>query len=144
MRTFRLVVPALLACVALSACAETDGPATPTPSGSSAVTGQPTPSAPVPTTPATPDPGTTPRSPTLKPPGGPSIPPQVGATELTGTITGGVEPNCVLLDGYLLIGGPRDVLAVGARVVVTGRVEPGMMTTCQQGTPFVVEGAHRS
>ena len=50
----------------------------------------------------------------------------------------------MLLDGYLLLGGPRDVLTAGARVTVTGRVETGMMTTCQQGTPFVVEGAHRS
>jgi hypothetical protein len=54
-----------------------------------------------------------------------------------------VEPNCLLLDGYLLVGGPRDVLTAGARVTVTGRVEPGMMTTCQQGTPFTVETARR-
>ncbi|MEH1167621.1 hypothetical protein V6V47_19770 [Micromonospora sp. CPCC 205539] len=140
MRTFRLVVPALLLCAALSACGGTDGPATPTPSDSSPVTGQPTPSAPAPTTPG--PPAATP-SPTIKP-GGPSVPPQVGATEITGTIASGVEPNCLLLDGYLLLGGPRDVLAAGARVTVTGRVEPGMMTTCQQGTPFVVEGAHRN
>uniref|UniRef100_UPI001F1E8FCD hypothetical protein n=1 Tax=Micromonospora acroterricola TaxID=2202421 RepID=UPI001F1E8FCD len=99
-------------------------------------------------TPSTPDPGapTTPTAPrpTPKSPGGPTLPPPVGATTLTGTITRGVEPNCVLLDGYLLIGGPRDVLAAGARVTVTGRVEPDTMTTCQQGTPFMVENAHRS
>ncbi|WP_328423555.1 hypothetical protein OG470_11660 [Micromonospora sp. NBC_00389] len=141
MRTLRLVVPALLVCAALSACGETDGPGTPAPSGPSPATGQPSPSAtvPSPSGPATPAPSST-----LKPPGGPTLPPPVGATELTGTITRGVEPNCLLLDGYLLIGGPRDVLTAGARVTVTGRVEPGMMTTCQQGTPFVVEGAHPS
>ncbi|SCE79902.1 hypothetical protein GA0070607_1723 [Micromonospora coriariae] len=142
MRTFRLVVSALVFCSALSACGGTDGPA---PSGSSPATGQPTPSAATPSTgaPTTPTaPGPTPKTP--KPPGGPTLPPPVGATELTGTITPGVEPNCVLLDGYLLIGGPRDVLTAGAKVTVTGRVEPGMMTTCQQGTPFVVEGARRS
>ncbi|MBQ0902941.1 hypothetical protein [Micromonospora sp. U21] len=151
MRTFRLVVSALVVCAALSACGDTDGPATPAPSGSSPATGQPSPSATVPSTPvpstpvpSTPVPGTPTPSSTLKPPGGPTVPPPVGATELTGTITPGVEPNCVLLDGYLLIGGPRDVLRAGAKVTVTGRVEPGMMTTCQQGTPFVVEGAHRS
>ncbi|RLP87339.1 MULTISPECIES: hypothetical protein [unclassified Micromonospora] len=145
MRTFRLVVSALVVCAALSACGGTDGPATPTPSGSSPVTGQPTPPAATPSTgaPTTPTaPSSTPKPPTS--PGGPTVPPPVGATELTGTITPGVEPNCVLLDGYLLIGGPRDVLRAGAKVTVTGRVEPGMMTTCQQGTPFVVEGAHRS
>ncbi|MET8348824.1 MULTISPECIES: hypothetical protein [unclassified Micromonospora] len=141
MRTFRLVVSALVVCAALSACGGTDGPATPTPSGSSPATGQPSPSAAVPPTPG---PVTPTPAPTLKPPGGPTVPPPVGATELTGTITPGVEPNCVLLDGYLLIGGPRDVLTAGAKVTVTGRVEPGMMTTCQQGTPFVVESAHRS
>ncbi|WP_410809801.1 hypothetical protein [Micromonospora sp. 067-2] len=146
MRTFRLVVPALMVCAALSACGGTDGPATPTPSGPSPVTGQPTPTASGPATPGTSTPG--PATPTStgkpKPPGGPSVPPPVGATELTGTITSGVEPNCVLLDGYLLIGGPRDVLAAGARVTVTGRVAPDIMTTCQQGTPFAVETARRS
>ncbi|MFF5177477.1 hypothetical protein ACFY2Q_05560 [Micromonospora sp. NPDC000316] len=133
MRTFRLVVPALVVCAALSACGGTADPAGPgTPS---TATGQPTSVAP--STPATP-------APTLKSPGGPSLPPPVGATEITGTVTPGVEPNCLLLDGYLLIGGPRDVLTSGGRVTVTGRVEAGMMTTCQQGTPFVVEGARRS
>ncbi|MCX5069269.1 hypothetical protein OOJ91_25825 [Micromonospora lupini] len=135
MRTFRLVVPALVVCAALSACGGTDGPATPGPS--STTSGQPTSSAP-----NTPAPATTP-SPPLKSPGGPTVPPPVGATELTGTITAGVEPNCLLLDGYLLVGGPRDVLVPGARVTVTGRVEKGTMTTCQQGTPFVVEAANR-
>lgn len=65
-------------------------------------------------------------------------------TTLTGTITPGVEPGCLLLDGYLLIGGPTDVLRSGARVTVTGRVQPDVMTTCQQGTPFTVESARTS
>ncbi|WP_422738323.1 hypothetical protein ACN263_03165 [Micromonospora sp. WMMD729] len=136
MRTLRLVVPALVVCAALSACGGTDGPAT-TPGGPSATTGQPAPASP--TTPESP---TTP-APPLKSPGGPTVPPPVGGAELTGTITAGVEPNCVLLDGYLLVGGPRDVLTPGATVTVTGRVEKGTMTTCQQGTPFVVESANR-
>ncbi|WP_247676256.1 hypothetical protein, partial [Micromonospora sp. M51] len=89
-------------------------------------------------TPTPPPGGKTPK------PGGPSTPPGVGATTVSGTVQGGVEPGCVLLGEYLLLGGPRDVLTPGARVEVTGRVEPGMMTTCQQGTPFVVESAHRS
>lgn len=61
---------------------------------------------------------------------------------VTGTVTPGVEPGCRLLDEYLLIGGPADVLRDGARVTVTGRVEPDLMTTCQQGTPLRVESAH--
>ena len=64
-----------------------------------------------------------------------------GTTTLTGTIAAGVEPNCLLLDGHLLIiNDPvqRAAAKPGATVTVTGRAEPGMMTTCQQGTPFVV------
>ncbi|MFI6779774.1 hypothetical protein [Micromonospora sp. NPDC050276] len=144
MRTLRLVVPALVVCVALTACGGQGGGGgtpTPTPTGAQSVTSQPTPD-PTPT-PSTIAP-TVPARPKTPKPGGPSTPPGVGATTLSGTVQGGVEPNCVLLDGYLLIGGPRDVLTPGARVEVTGRVEPGMMTTCQQGTPFVVTAAHRS
>ncbi len=79
--------------------------------------------------------------PTKRPPNGPSLPPGPGGDTLTGTVSQGVEPNCLLLDGYLLVGGPRDVLRPGATVTVTGRSQPDMMTTCQQGTPFVVESA---
>lgn len=60
---------------------------------------------------------------------------------LTGSITAGVEPDCLLLDDHLLIIQDPELKSaakVGATVTVTGRVEPGMMTTCQQGTPFVV------
>jgi hypothetical protein len=52
-----------------------------------------------------------------------------------------VESGCLLLRGYLLLGGHRDVLHAGARVRVTGRVAPNAMTTCQQGTPFSVRTA---
>ena len=64
-----------------------------------------------------------------------------GTKTLTGTITAGVEPNCLLLDDHLLIIQDAKLKAAareGATVTVTGRIEPGMMTTCQQGTPFVV------
>ncbi|MBQ1018519.1 hypothetical protein KBX71_11695 [Micromonospora sp. D93] len=144
MRTLRLAVPALALCVALSACGSQGGGGgtpSPTPTGAQPVTSQPTPD---PTTSPETIPPTTPSGGKPPKPGGPSTPPGVGATTLSGTLQGGVEPNCVLLDGYLLLGGPRDVLTPGARVEVTGRVEPGMMSTCQQGTPFVVERAHRS
>ncbi|MEU4470066.1 hypothetical protein [Micromonospora sp. NPDC023888] len=144
MRTIRLAVCALTVCVALSACGSQDagrGNPPPTPTGTQPVTSQPTPD---PTgTPSIVDPAP-PTRPSSPKPGGPSTPPGVRATTLTGTVQSGVEPNCVLLDGYLLLGGPRDVLTPGARVEVTGRAEPGMMTTCQQGTPFVVSNANRS
>lgn len=60
---------------------------------------------------------------------------------LTGTVTAGVEPGCLLLDGYLLVGGDPGVIRAGARITVTGRVVADLMTTCQQGTPFVVRSA---
>ncbi|MEU4679464.1 hypothetical protein [Micromonospora sp. NPDC023737] len=149
MRNLRLAAVALAAVAALSACGGQDGTGTPTTlptsTGASPVTDQPPTPSTSPTDPATPTPpsvSTPPRGTTK--PGGPTLPPPVAGTELTGTIVAGVEANCLLLDGYLLIGGPRDVLAVGARVTVTGRVQRGMMTTCQQGTPFVVEAARRS
>jgi len=71
-----------------------------------------------------------------------TVEPSTGGTKtLTGTITAGVEPNCLLLEDHLLIiNDPQQQSAakVGATVTVTGRVEQGMMTTCQQGTPFIV------
>lgn len=73
-------------------------------------------------------------TPTGKPSGSASI-------EVSGTVVEGVEMGCRLIDQYLLLPGPginRDDLRVGATLTVRGRVERGMMTTCQQGTPFVV------
>jgi hypothetical protein len=58
---------------------------------------------------------------------------------LTGTVVAGVEANCLLLNQYLLVGGDRSKLRAGAKVTVTGRARPDLMTTCQQGTPFQVE-----
>jgi hypothetical protein len=65
-----------------------------------------------------------------------------GSTKtLTGTITAGVEPGCLLLDGHLLIVSDpklKSAAKAGATVTVTGQVQPGMMSTCQQGTPLIV------
>ncbi|PZF83495.1 hypothetical protein [Micromonospora deserti] len=143
MRTLRLAVSALLVCVALGACGGGgDGTSTPTPTGAQPVTDLPTPDSTPTTGPVGPTAPT--QSPAPTRPGGPTKPPPAGDTTLTGVVTAGVEPNCLLLDGYLLIGGPRDVLAAGARVTVTGRAQPDMLTTCQQGKPFVVETARRT
>lgn len=148
MKTPRMALAALVACAALTACGGQDGgdgTPTPTPTGAQPVTSPPNPD---PTASAgdPPSAGPTSSRPTAPPPktGGPTKPPPVGAVELTGTVAAGVEPNCLLLDGYLLLGGPRDVLTPGARVTVSGRVKPDVMTTCQQGTPFMVESARRS
>jgi hypothetical protein len=64
--------------------------------------------------------------------------PPSGEVTVTGTVAEGVEPGCLLLDGYLLVGGDRDKLRPGARVAVTGRVDRGLLSTCQQGVPLVV------
>src|SRR5690242_14808132 len=67
-----------------------------------------------------------------------------GEMTITGTLQEGVEGNCVLLKTpdrlYQLIGGDRSKLqgSTSAKVTVTGRIATGMMTTCQQGTPFQV------
>ncbi|HEX6871704.1 MAG TPA: hypothetical protein VF163_11455 [Micromonosporaceae bacterium] len=55
----------------------------------------------------------------------------------------GVEVGCVLLKAdsgtlYLLLGGDRDMMGHGGRLEVSGTVDPGAMTTCQQGTPLLV------
>jgi hypothetical protein len=90
--------------------------------------------APAPSVPATTSAAPTEESATAEPPAG-------GTKTITGTITAGVEPNCLLLEDHLLIikdAELKSAAKVGATVTVTGTVEPGMMTTCQQGTPLVV------
>jgi hypothetical protein len=69
-------------------------------------------------------------------------PPGIEKT-LRGTVSAGVEANCMLLnadDGtaYLLIGGDRKLITEGARIEATGQILTGLATTCQQGTPFTV------
>ena len=69
--------------------------------------------------------------------------PSAGELTVTGTVTEGVEPNCLLLDAgggqrYLLVGGDRAELRAGSRVAVTGRVDRGLLSTCKQGEPLVV------
>ncbi|HTJ34555.1 MAG TPA: hypothetical protein VL738_15120 [Dactylosporangium sp.] len=92
-----------------------------------------------------PAPSIVPASPSARAPGGPSsLPPQpAGSTiAIRGTVRDGVEPGCVLLatdaKTYLLIGGDKSALNSGAQVTVYGVEQPGLMTTCQQGTPFKV------
>jgi hypothetical protein len=56
-----------------------------------------------------------------------------------------VEAGCTLLISqgaqYLLLGGDPAVLRAGQRVIVRGKAEPGVATTCQQGVPFIVAEA---
>ncbi len=138
-----MALAALVVCAALSGCGGQgvgDGMPAPSPSGSP-VTDLPSPT---PTDPATPTAMPSSAVPTKLPSSGPSRPPGPDAATLTGTVEAGVEPGCRLLDGYQLVGGPADVLTAGTRVTVTGQPKPDMMTTCQQGIPFVVESARRA
>lgn len=61
---------------------------------------------------------------------------------ITGTPTEGVENGCIVMQSgatlYLLLGGDRSILMSGRPVEVRGTPDPGLMTTCQQGTPFRV------
>jgi hypothetical protein len=117
----RAAAALLLAGVLVAACASTgggDGAASPG----------------VTTAPATPP---TPPT-TVAPPTRP-----VGKVTVTGTVTQGVEPGCLLLDAgaggpYLLVGGDRAMLPPGRRVAVTGRVDRSLLSTCQQGEPLIV------
>lgn len=84
--------------------------------------------------------------PTVKPSGRPNP----GATTITGTVTAGVEPNCLLVNdaagSHLLVfddPAMRADAAVGSKVKISGRSEPGMMSTCQQGVPFVVTSVEK-
>jgi hypothetical protein len=78
---------------------------------------------------------------------GPGKPPAASgaSTSITGTVAAGVEPNCLVLQdssgSYLLIfrdPAMRADAAVGKKVKLTGQADPTMMTTCQQGVPFIV------
>lgn len=110
------------ACLLLAACGQADEPRTPilrTPvSPAPSVVQVPTEPAPIKSLPT----------------GAPAAP-----MTLSGTVEAGVEANCLLLRGYLLLGGDRTALRAGATVTVTGRVARDLLTTCQQGTPFTVE-----
>lgn len=108
------------------------------PSGKAApVPGASVPGAPASGAPAPADPGGA-----AKPGGKPGA---AGSQTLTGTVAHGVEPDCLMLTSaagvhQLIISdaAARTAAAVGASVTVVGRPDPRMMTTCQQGTPFVV------
>lgn len=71
----------------------------------------------------------------------PSAKPSATPRQLTGKVSAGVESGCLLLsDGgqeWLLLGNTTGV-EVGQDVTVEGHSDPSMVSTCQQGQPFVV------
>ncbi|MEV4537300.1 hypothetical protein AB0J82_26320 [Asanoa sp. NPDC049518] len=132
--------------VALAGCSATsrEGDPIPAPSTSTTASG-PTPSTvpavpPAPTTTAQPpgrDPSPRPASPR---PSGAKTPKVVN---VTGTVTAGVEPGCLLLEGYLLTNAPTSLVYEGVRVKATLEVRSDLVTTCQQGTPATITSAQR-
>ncbi|GAA3255710.1 hypothetical protein ACFO1B_46820 [Dactylosporangium siamense] len=88
-------------------------------------------------------PSVAPASPSLQATPAPSRPAAApSGTSISGEVVEGVEAGCLLLQTpgtlYLLIGGDRAALQVGKRITVVGTPQPGLMSTCQQGTPFQV------
>ncbi len=66
-------------------------------------------------------------------------------TTISGRVVEGVEVGCLLLDTgadeYLLVIPKRigrSAVRAGTRMVLRGRVEPGFVSYCQQGIPFLV------
>ena len=63
-----------------------------------------------------------------------------------GIVEDGVEPGCKVLTAgntsYLLLGGGVDV-PMGVPVRVEGVLAPGVLSTCQQGTPLRVTDVQR-
>ncbi|MDG4833275.1 hypothetical protein O7627_28800 [Solwaraspora sp. WMMD1047] len=145
MRKFRIAAATLLTCLALAGCGARDAGQEPDePGGTVTSPAEPTnPSVPgVPTAPG--DPPVVP--PTAGPgksltPGPPGAVRPSGTITISGTIVAGVEVGCLLLNDYLLVGGDKTLLRSGARVTVTGELQPDLMTTCQQGTPLLVRSA---
>jgi hypothetical protein len=150
MEPIRRLLPAVLVvslATGVAACAGGDGAAdrdgTPTATATTATPGAA--ASPTPTRP----PGST-RAPATRRRVDPSAPvelprtvdPKTGVREtLIGTVVAGTEEGCLLLDGYLLLNAPTDVVREGARVRVTGLIRTDLVSTCQQGTPLMVESA---
>jgi hypothetical protein len=120
---------AVLLCLVLASCAQQAPPGAPASSTPTSDTS--TPSLPDPLPPSS-APLTTTPSRALEP----------GMT-VRGTVAEGVEAGCLILNTgtaqYLLLGADPTIAVAGAEIEVTGRAEPGAMTTCQQGTPFNVQ-----
>lgn len=132
-----LSVPAVGAVLLLSGC----GDPTPTEPGGGG-SGGPTTVAPSPTGPTGPGSTSTPVPPRPTKPGDPSG--SGRPVTLDGVVEAGVEPGCKVLTAagqmYLVLG--QDV-PLGVPVRVTGVLQPGVLTTCQQGTPIRVTAVQR-
>ena len=134
MRRALLSLPAVAAVLLLSGCGD------PTPADPGTGPGGGAPSTAVPTSPATSRPVPSPVDPTK-----PGVPTASGRPiTVDGVVEAGVEPGCKVLTAagtqYQVLG---DNIPVGVPVRVTGVLQPGVLTTCQQGTPIRVTKVQR-
>ncbi|WP_460954763.1 hypothetical protein [Parasphingorhabdus pacifica] len=69
-----------------------------------------------------------------------------GEITIVGTVETGVESGCLVLVGgdkpHLLLGGDPAVVRPGAHLLVRGRPDPDLVTTCMQGEPLHVSEAN--
>jgi hypothetical protein len=125
-----VVLPAAAGVLLLSGCGD---PATEPGSG-----GEPT----------TVAPSTAPTRVTIPVPPAKTAAPTAGGRQVTldGVVEAGVEPGCKVLtsgnSSYLLLGAGMDV-PTGVPVRVEGVLAPGVLSTCQQGTPLRVTDVQR-
>ena len=134
MRRALLSLPAVAAVLLLSGCGD------PTPADPGTGPGGGAPSTAVPTSPATSRPIPPPVDPTK-----PGVPAASGRPiTVDGVVEAGVESGCKVLTAagtqYQVLG---DNIPVGVPVRVTGVLQPGVLTTCQQGTPIRVTKVQR-
>jgi hypothetical protein len=127
------------AAVLLSACGNaTDQPGS-GPSDGASVSAPNTAPTTVPTSPARSGGGTFAPGPTGIPVGSPK------PVTIDGVIEAGVEPGCKVLTAgnthFLVLGGGDVPLGVPVRV--EGTLQPGVLSTCQQGTPLRVTSVKR-
>lgn len=133
---------AVLLCLMIASCGQVPPaqvPGSSTPTSDSVTTATTTPSIPAPLPPSS-----APVPPTLPTPSR-ALDPSVKTVR--GTVSAGVESGCTILtapgEQYLLLGADPAIAVAGAVVEVSGKADPGAMTTCQQGTPFHVSSTKR-
>ena len=134
MRRALLSLPAVAAVLLLSGCGD------PTPADPGSGPGGGAPSTVAPTSPPTSRPIPPPVDPTKS-----GVPTASGRPiTVDGVVEAGVEPGCKVLTAagtqYQVLG---ENIPVGVPVRVTGVLQPGVLTTCQQGTPIRVTKVQR-
>jgi hypothetical protein len=137
---------AVVLVAALAGCSATREGGDPLPAPSVSTATAPAPVAPSPSLSLPEDPTLLPtppgRNPSPRPikPSGANTPKIVN---VTGTVTEGVEPGCLLLDNYLLVNAPTSLVYAGVKVRLTLEVRSDLVSTCQQGTPAMITSAQR-